>query len=222
MSNVSCKSNVSDIASLPDIESNPRRPAQWRDNSICSDSSEAEEIAAEAMAGAGISLEEWPIPTHSSHRLSPEPDADIEVGLADVSVVDEVSLRAHESVNKQWRRPSWEPVLVEGLALQSFQNGIRQRGSVIQKSSTPSPLKEKSLTRLVESSLFLRFQTKEEATVELIQEAFVYGDGWFISRRNALEGVVERHPLLSMQGAQGYRLLAFWRRPADVDAYEGL
>ena len=40
--------------------------------------------------------------------------------------------------------------------------------------------------------------------------------------RNALEGVVERHPLLSMQGAQGYRLLAFWRRPADVDAYEGL
>ena len=60
------------------------------------------------------------------------------------------------------------------------------------------------------------------ATVELIQEAFVYGDGWFISRRNALEGVVERHPLLSMQGAQGYRLLAFWRRPADVDAYEGL
>ena len=47
MSNVSCKSNVSDIASLPDIESNPRRPARWRDNSICSDSSEAEEIAAE-------------------------------------------------------------------------------------------------------------------------------------------------------------------------------
>ena len=186
MSNVSCKSNVSDIASLPDIESNPRRPARWRDNSICSDSSEAEEIAAEAMAGAGISLEEWPIPTHSSHRLSPEPDADIEVGLADVSVVDEVSLRAHESVNKQWRRPSWEPVLVEGLALQSFQNGIRQRGSVIQKSSTPSPLKERSLTRLVEASLFLRFQPKEEA------------------------------------GAQGYRLLAFWRRPADVDAYEGL
>lgn len=50
----------------------------------------------------------------------------------------------------------------------------------------------------------------------------MYGDAWFISRRNALEGVVERHPLLSMQGAQGYRLLAFWRRPADVDAYEGL
>ena len=146
MSNVSCSSNVSGIASLPDLESNPRRPARWRDNSICSDSSEAEEIAAEAMAGAGISLEEWPIPTHSSHRLSPEPDADIEVGLADVSVVDEVSLRAHESVNKQW----------------------------------------------------------------------------LISRRNALEGVVERHPLLSMQSAQGYRLLAFWRRPADVDAYEGL
>ena len=62
----------------------------------------------------------------------------------------------------------------------------------------------------------------KDATVELIEEAFVYGDGWFISRRNALEGVVERHPLLSMQGAQGYRLLAFWRRPADVDAYEGL
>ena len=65
-------------------------------------------------------------------------------------------------------------------------------------------------------------QQLKDATVELIQEAFVYGDGWFISRRNALEGVVERHPLLSMQGAQGYRLLAFWRRPADVDAYEGL
>ena len=189
MSNVSCKSNVSGIASLPDIESNPRRPARWRDNSICSDSSEAEEIAAEAMAGAGISLEEWPIPTHSSHRLSPEPDADIEVGLADVSVVDEVSLRAHESVNKQWRRPSWEPVLVE------------EEGP---------------------ASVTIRIDQLKDATVELIQEAFVYGDGWFISRRNALEGVVERHPLLSMQGAQGYRLLAFWRRPADVDAYEGL
>ena len=115
MSNVSCSSNVSGIASLPDLESNPRRPARWRDNSICSDSSEA--------------------------------------GPASVTI---------------------------------------------------------------------RIDQLKDATVELIQEAFVYGDGWFISRRNALEGVVERHPLLSMQGAQGYRLLAFWRRPADVDAYEGL
>ena len=71
-------------------------------------------------------------------------------------------------------------------------------------------------------SVTIRIDQLKDATVELIQEAFVYGDGWFISRRNALEGVVERHPLLSMQGAQGYRLLAFWRRPADVDAYEGL
>jgi hypothetical protein len=72
------------------------------------------------------------------------------------------------------------------------------------------------------ASVTIRIDQLKDATVELIQEAFVYGDGWFISRRNALEGVVERHPLLSMQGAQGYRLLAFWRRPADVDAYEGL
>ena len=59
-------------------------------------------------------------------------------------------------------------------------------------------------------------------TGKIFERVAKYGDGWFISRRNALEGVVERHPLLSMQGAQGYRLLAFWRRPADVDAYEGL
>jgi len=72
------------------------------------------------------------------------------------------------------------------------------------------------------ASVTIRIDQLKDATVELIQEAFVYGDGWFISRRNALEGVVERHPLLSMQSAQGYRLLAFWRRPADVDAYEGL
>ena len=72
------------------------------------------------------------------------------------------------------------------------------------------------------ASVTIRIDQLKDATVELIQEAFVYGDGWFISRRNALECVVERHPLLSMQSAQGYRLLAFWRRPADVDAYEGL
>ena len=113
MSNVSCSSNVSGIASLPDLESNPRRPARWH---------------------------LWP---HGGGEEGP-------------------------------------------------------------------------------ASVTIRIDQLKDATVELIQEAFVYGDGWFISRRNALEGVVERHPLLSMQGAQGYRLLAFWRRPADVDAYEGL
>ena len=71
-------------------------------------------------------------------------------------------------------------------------------------------------------------EPSEQAPARLrnfIQEAYTYGDGWFISKRNELEGVVERHSLLSMQSASGYRLLAFWRRPAydaHRDAYEGL
>ena len=197
MSNVSCKSNVSGIASLPDM---------------------LMRLVVQAQA------------SHEQHSVL---EAFDRLSEEDKKVlIDEMSLTgcAGQSYSTAPPRPPGEgtgpaflvyysPAFVRSVAKDDGAAALRMLAEVYRQARHlwPHGGGEEG-----PASVTIRIDQLKDATVELIQEAFVYGDGWFISRRNALEGVVERHPLLSMQGAQGYRLLAFWRRPADVDAYEGL
>lgn len=67
----------------------------------------------------------------------------------------------------------------------------------------------------------IRIDAIKDATVEVIQGVYTHGEGWFLTRLNDLEGVVERRHLRAIQQstAQPQVLLAFWRpRSAEGSA----
>jgi hypothetical protein len=70
----------------------------------------------------------------------------------------------------------------------------------------------------------IRIDAIKDAGIEVIQHVYTHGEGWFLTRLNDLEGVVERRHLRDMQqgtrtAAQQRVLLGFWQpRAAEKPA----